>query len=110
MTFSLEILCLATQPTNIISPPRRFLEARIKQSLLKAMMYSVLLCGQIRSLPVVSLFFLRPLLISSSFNEQLIQFCILQVSPEGGGGGGPPRKFWGGMGRWDPGTLDLYQS
>ena len=46
-----------------------------KQSLLKAMMYSVLLCGQIPSLPVISLFFfffLRPLLISSSFNEQLI--------------------------------------
>ena len=25
-------------------------------------------------------------------------------------GGGPFRNFWVGMCRWDPGTLDLYQS
>ena len=27
-----------------------------------------------------------------------------------GGGGGYFRNFWGGMGRWEPGTLNLYQS
>ena len=42
-------------------------------------MYSVLLCGQIPSLPVVSLFFLRPLLISSSFNEQLILLHLASI-------------------------------
>ena len=51
-----------------------------KQSLLKAMMYSVLLCGKIPSLPVVSLFFFfRPLLISSSFNEQLVLLHLASI-------------------------------
>ena len=27
-----------------------------------------------------------------------------------GGGGGDFRNFWVGMCRWDPGTLNLYQS
>ena len=27
-----------------------------------------------------------------------------------GGGGGYFRNFWAGMCRWDPGTLNLYQS
>ena len=30
--------------------------------------------------------------------------------PGGGGGGGHFRNFWVGMCRWDPGTLNLYQS
>ena len=28
----------------------------------------------------------------------------------GGGGGGHFRNLWVGMCRWDPGTIDLYQS
>ena len=35
----------------------------------------------------------------------LLKFVIVS-----GGGGGYFRNFWGGMCRWEPGTLNLYQS
>lgn len=79
MTFSLEILRLATQPTNIISSPRRFLEARNR---IVAEGYDVF-CLVVWENSVTAsgfiVFFFRPLLISSSFNEQLVLLHLASI-------------------------------
>ena len=42
--------------------------------------------------------------------HRLIPGLQTAVNYDPGGGGGYFRNFWGGVCRWYPGTLDLYQS
>jgi len=55
-------------------------------------LYSFLIVGELSLAISRDLVFIRPVL------------------PGWGGGGGYFRNFWVGMCRWDPGTLNLYQS
>ena len=42
--------------------------------------------------------------------KTIIKFILCDLSTDPGGGGGHCRNFWVGMCRWEPGTLNLYQS
>ena len=52
----------------------------------------------------------RLFLKSNYQKEELDSSLVDSTYDSRGGGGGYFRNFWVGMCRWDPGTLNLYQS
>ena len=42
--------------------------------------------------------------------KDIVQLTVKRFDIVPGGGGGHFRNFWVGMCRWEPGTLNLYQS